>query len=68
MMDDWGEQLLKTVVPTNIALAEAARDGRLIYDSDPHSTGSEAYLSVAAEILGRWRERRPTAQKVEVGA
>ncbi len=56
MEEEWGERLLERAIPVNIALAEAGRDGRLIYETAPDSAGAAAYYEVAAEILRRWRE------------
>jgi chromosome partitioning protein len=58
MIDQWGELLIEAPIPTNVALAEAARDGRLLYEADPHSAGAAAYYAAAAEIVARWRAVR----------
>ncbi|HEY7472716.1 MAG TPA: ParA family protein [Gemmatimonadota bacterium] len=58
MIDAWGPLLIDAPIPTNVALAEAARDGRLLYEADPESTGAAAYYSAAAEIVARWRAAR----------
>lgn len=55
MEDERGDLLLERPIPVNIALAEAGRDGRLLYETAPDSPGAAAYLEVAAEILRRWR-------------
>lgn len=58
-MDDlWGDGLLEETIPMNIALAEAAGDGRLLFEVDPDSTGAAAYFAVAAEIAERLPGRR----------
>jgi len=51
---EWGEELFETAVPTNVALAEAGRDGRLLFETAPDSAGAAAYYAVTAEILERW--------------
>lgn len=56
MEDEWGDLLLERAIPINVALAEAGRDGRLIFETDPGSAGAAAYYDVAAEILRRWRQ------------
>jgi chromosome partitioning protein len=62
MQEEWGDLLLERAIPMNIALAEAGRDGRLLYENAPESPGAAAYLEVAAEILRRWRSAaRPAA-------
>lgn len=57
MEADWGEALLEAVIPTNVALAEAAREGRLLYETDPDSAGAAAYYDVAREIAERMSSR-----------
>jgi chromosome partitioning protein len=53
MEGEWGEALLRGVIPINVALAEAAREGRLLYEIDPDSAGAAAYYNVAREIAER---------------
>ena len=55
MMEEWGELLIEPPIPTNVALAEAARDGRLLFETDPDSAGAAAYYQAAAG------DRRPLA-------
>lgn len=57
----WGDLLLEAIVPVNVALAEAGRDGRLLFETDPDSAGAAAYYAVAAEIARRLADHRPTA-------
>lgn len=64
MEEAWGEALLDVVVPTNVTLAEAGRDGRLIYDGDRDSAGAAAYYAVAAEIVHRLAGSRAAAPAV----
>ncbi|HUF88492.1 MAG TPA: ParA family protein [Gemmatimonadota bacterium] len=63
MIEEWGSLLIEAPIPTNVALAEAARDGRLLYEVDPESAGAAAYYSAAAEIVGRWRAARDGVPK-----
>jgi len=58
MIAEWGPLLIEAPIPTNVALAEAARDGRLLFEADPESAGAAAYYAAAAEIVARWRETR----------
>lgn len=55
---EWGDELFDTAVPVNVALAEAGRDGRLLFEIDPDSAGAEAYYAVTTEILDRWKASR----------
>ena len=58
MIAEWGELLIEEPIPTNVALAEAARDGRLLFEADAESAGAAAYYAAAAEIVARWRATR----------
>jgi chromosome partitioning protein len=62
MESAWGPDLLEAVIPINVALAEAAREGRLLYEIDPESAGAAAYYDVTREVAERmtsWRDRVP---------
>ena len=48
-----GELVFRTVVPRNVRLSEAPSFAQAILQYDPQSRGSEAYRSLAAEILAR---------------
>lgn len=48
----FGELVFKTIIRTNVALAEAPARGVSIFRYDPRSTGAEDYASLAQEILG----------------
>jgi chromosome partitioning protein len=62
MESDWGSELLGPVIPINVALAEAAREGRLLFEIDPNSAGAAAYYDVAREMAERMsREARVPA-------
>ncbi len=56
----FGDEVLKTVIPRNIRLAEAPSHGKPILMYDPGSRGSEAYIQLAKEILTH--EQRRSAQ------
>jgi len=47
----FGELVFKTIIRTNVALAEAPARGVSIFRYDPRSTGAEDYTSLAQEIL-----------------
>jgi chromosome partitioning protein len=58
----FGDDVLKTVIPRNIRLAEAPSHGKPILMYDPGSRGSEAYIQLAKEILSN--EQKRSAQSV----
>ena len=45
-------KVFDTVIPRNIRLAEAPSYGQPISIYDPKSAGAEAYMNLAAEIIG----------------
>ncbi|MGI8408929.1 MAG: ParA family protein [Pyrinomonadaceae bacterium] len=51
LRDFYGSQVLKTVIPRNVRLAEAPSYGVPIMLYDPRSRGAESYLQLAKEIL-----------------
>jgi len=48
----FGDRVYRTLVPRNIRLAEAPSFGKPILAYDIKSKGAEAYLSLAAEVIG----------------
>ncbi|MCX7301722.1 MAG: AAA family ATPase [Rhodobacterales bacterium] len=50
-----GDLVFKTVIPRNVRLSEAPSYAMSVLDYDPHSTGSEAYRALAAELIARER-------------
>lgn len=52
LRDFYGGQVLKTVIPRNVRLAEAPSYGKPIILYDIRSRGAESYLDLAKEILG----------------
>ena len=48
-----GDLVFDTLVPRNVRLSEAPSYAMPVLDYDPNSTGSQAYLSLAAEVLAR---------------
>ena len=52
LRDFYGSQVLKTVIPRNVRLAEAPSFGKPILLYDPRSRGAESYVQLAKEIIG----------------
>lgn len=51
LRDFYGSQVLKTVIPRNVRLAEAPSFGKPIMMYDPKSRGAESYVELAKEIM-----------------
>ena len=51
LRDFYGNQVLKTVIPRNVRLAEAPSYGKPIILYDIRSRGAESYIQLAKEIL-----------------
>jgi len=51
LRDFYGSQVMKTVIPRNVRLAEAPSFGKPIILYDNRSRGAESYLELAQEIL-----------------
>lgn len=51
LRDFYGPQVLQTVIPRNVRLAEAPSYGKPILLYDPRSRGSESYMQLAKEII-----------------
>ena len=51
LRDFYGSQVLETVIPRNVRLAEAPSFGKPIMLYDPRSRGAESYAQLAKEIL-----------------
>lgn len=47
------EKVFRTTIPRNVRLGEAPSHGMPVIEYDPKSRGSEAYVALAREILGR---------------
>jgi chromosome partitioning protein len=54
----FGDLVFETVVPRNVRLAEAPSFGRPIHAYDLRSRGSQAYLQLGREFLGRMEAAR----------
>jgi chromosome partitioning protein len=62
LKDFFNEDVLKTVIPRSVRLAEAPSYGKPILMYDPRSRGAESYIKLAKEILENERRRRQTTQ------
>ena len=49
------DEVFKTVIPRNVALAEAPSFGKSILEYNSSSTGAKAYLELTKEVLKRIR-------------
>jgi len=53
LVEHFGDQVHRTVIPRNVALAEAPSFGQSILKYSKNSRGSMAYLALAGEVLRR---------------
>jgi chromosome partitioning protein len=53
LIEHFGDQVYRTVIPRNVRLAEAPSYGLPILQYDKNSRGSMAYLALAGEVLRR---------------
>jgi len=53
LVEHFGDQVYRTVIPRNVRLAEAPSYGQPILQYDKNSRGSLAYLALAGEVLRR---------------
>lgn len=56
LMDHFGEQVYKTLIPRNVRLAEAPSYGMPVLHYDKQSRGTRAYLSMAGELVRRQKD------------
>jgi len=62
LRDFFGNEVLTTVIPRSIRLAEAPSYGKPILMYDPRSKGAESYIRLAKEILENERHSREATQ------
>jgi chromosome partitioning protein len=62
LRDFFEKQVLTTVIPRSIRLAEAPSYGKPILMYDPRSKGAESYIKLAKEILANEQRKRQTTQ------
>jgi chromosome partitioning protein len=62
LRDFFHDEVLNTVIPRSIRLAEAPSYGKPILMYDPRSKGAESYIKLAKEILANEQRNRQTTQ------
>src|ERR1700730_9271008 len=62
LKDFFTDQVLRTVIPRSVRLAEAPSYGKPILMYDPRSRGAESYIKLAKEIMGNEQRRRQATQ------
>jgi len=62
LKDFFTDQVLTTVIPRSIRLAEAPSYGKPILMYDPRSRGAESYIKLAKEILANEQRQRQATQ------
>ena len=62
LRDFFSDEVLSTVIPRSIRLAEAPSYGKPILMYDPRSRGAESYIKLAKEILENEYRNRQTTQ------
>jgi chromosome partitioning protein len=60
----FGNDVLQTVIPRSVRLAEAPSHGKPILTYDVRSRGAESYIQLAKEILDRDHTTRKSAQSI----
>jgi chromosome partitioning protein len=66
LMTHFKDDILKTIIPRNVKLSECPSFGKPIILYDITSKGSEAYLSLAREIILKSEKRPETTQQAKV--
>lgn len=57
--------IFESMIPRNVRLAEAPSFGMPIINYDPKSTGADAYMSLAEELLGKYENRTKEEETAE---
>jgi len=63
----FGDNVYRTVIPRNIRLAEAPSHGLPVIAYDKGSTGAQAYLALAGEVLRRSMQPDSATQQLQEG-
>lgn len=61
LLEHFGDQVYRTLVPRNVRIAEAPSYGMPVLQYDPGSKGAQAYIALAGEMLRRSDKKKPTA-------
>jgi chromosome partitioning protein len=68
LRDFYGQQVLETVIPRNVRLAEAPSYGKPVILYDIRSRGAESYLQLAKEVMAHDKKStRPGIERPAVG-
>jgi chromosome partitioning protein len=68
LRDFYGGQVLETIIPRNVRLAEAPSYGKPIILYDIRSRGAESYLQLAKEVLSHDKKSsRPGLERSNIG-
>jgi len=63
LLEHFGEQVYRTIVPRNVRIAEAPSYGLPVMRYDPESKGAQAYLALAGEMLRRHDRKYSTSAR-----
>ena len=63
LINHFGDQVYRTVIPRNVRLAEAPSHGKPVLAYDRNSRGAVAYLALAGELIRR-HDGKSTRYKV----
>ena len=67
LIQHFGENVFRTIIPRNVRLAEAPSFGRPALYHDKESRGALAYLALAGELIRREEEANPLAPRPDDG-
>ena len=62
LRDFFQDDVLSTIIPRSVRLAEAPSHGKPILMYDPRSRGAESYIKLAREILENEHRKRKNTQ------
>ena len=61
--DTFKKEVLNTIIPRNVRLAEAPSYGQSIVDYDIKSIGTEAFLSLSGEFIRKFENAKKNISK-----